>query len=243
MQRTALVFPVLAGKTEAEIRRIADRFTADPEGYFESRRRAGITLERAYWQNTPMGDFVIGYAESDRSAVDVVGTWAEQATEIDRFFVATVKEVHGIDLTDVPQGPPPQTVGEWVDAAVTERRRGMAFCAPLAPGQEDRGRAWAKETFGSEAMTTSRRAMNQNVEVVTLTETPQGPVCGVYLEGVDPFAANRTLAASTEPFDVAFKNELSVLFPPFVDFSQPVPGVTEIFDSLSLPTASEGLRR
>jgi hypothetical protein len=51
-----------------------------------------------------MGDFVIGYAESDRSAVDVVAAWAEQATEIDRFFVATVKEVHGIDLTDVPEG-------------------------------------------------------------------------------------------------------------------------------------------
>jgi hypothetical protein len=98
----------------------------------------------------------------------------------------------------------------------------MAFCAPLAPGQDDRGRAWAKEIFGSEDMTTSRRALNQNVEVVTLTETPQGPVCGVYLEGVDPFEANRTLAASTEPFDVAFNDELRVLFPPFIDFSQPV---------------------
>jgi len=234
MQRSALVFPVLEGKTEADIRLIAERFKADPEGYLESRRRAGTTLERAYWQNTPMGDFVIGYMESDRSALDVLGVWAEQATEIDRFFAATVKQVHGIDIADVPAGPPPQTVGEWVDPEVAERRRGMAFCAPLAPGQEDRGRAWAKEIFGSEDMTTSRRALNQNVEVVTLTETPQGPVCGVYLEGVDPFEANRTLAASTEPFDVAFKDELRVLFPPFIDFSQPVPGVTEIFDSQAL---------
>jgi hypothetical protein len=236
MQRTAMVFPVLAGKTEADIRRIADRFAADPEGYFESRRRAGITLERAYRQNTPMGDFVIGYVESDRSVVDVLGAWVEQATDIDRFFVATVKEVHGIDITEVPEGPPPQTVGEWVDTAVTKRGRGMAFCAPLAPGQEDHGRAWAKEVFGSEGMTASRRALNQSVEVVTVTETPQGSVCGVYLEGADPFEANRSVAASTEPFDVAFKNELRVLFPPFVDFSQPVTGVTEIFDSQALPS-------
>jgi hypothetical protein len=83
-------------------------------------------------------------------------------------------------------------------------------------------------------MTTSRRAFGQNVEVVTLTETPQGPICGVYVEATDPFEANRTFAASTEPFDVAFKDELRVLFPPFIDFSQPVPGVTEIFDSLAL---------
>jgi hypothetical protein len=234
MQRTALVFSVLAGKTESDIRSIADRFKADPEGYFESRHRAGVTLERAYWQNTPMGDFVIGYVESDQSAADVMGAWAAQATEIDRFFVATVKEVHGIDITNVPEGPPPQTVGEWVDTAVTERRRGMAFCAPLAPGQEDRGRAWAKEIYGQEAMTTSRRAVNQNVEVVTLTETPQGPVCGIYLEATDPFESNRALAASTEPFDAVFKEELRVMFPPFVDFSQPVSGVTEIFDSQAL---------
>jgi hypothetical protein len=234
MNRTALVFPVLAAKTEADIRLIADRFDADPEGYFESRRRAGVTLERAYWQHTPMGDFVIGYSESDRSATDVLRAFAEQATEIDRFFVAAVKEVHGIDITNVPEGPPPQTVGEWVDPQVTERRRGMAFCAPLIAGQEDRGRAWAKDTFGQEGMTTSRRALDQNVEVVTLTETPQGPICGIYIEGTDPFEGNRTFAASTKPFDVAFKQELKNLFPPFVDFSQPVPEVTEIFDSHAL---------
>jgi hypothetical protein len=235
MNRTVIVFPVLAGKTEADIRRIADRFQADPEGYFESRRHAGVTLERAYFQQTQMGDFVVAYAESDRSAVDVLGAFTQQTTEIDRFFVATVKEVHGIDMTEVPEGPPPQTVGEWVDPEVTERRRGMAFCAPLIPGQEDRGRAWVKETFGQDGMTTSRRALNQNVEVVTLTETAQGPVCGIYLEGTDPAEGNRTFTASTEPFDVAFKRELSVLFPPFIDFSQPVPGVTEIFDSNALP--------
>ena len=230
MQRTTLVFPDLAGKTEADIMRIADRFQADPEGYFESRRRAGVSLERAYLQHT----FVIAYGESDRRAADVVGAYAQQATEIDRFFISTVKEVHGVDLSEVPEGSPRQTIGEWVDIAVTERRRGMAFCAPLAPGQEDRGRAWSKEIYGQQEMTTSRRAFGQNVEVVTLTETPQGPVCGVYVEATDPFEANRTFAASREPVGVAFKEELRVLFPPFINFDQPVPGVTEIFDSHTL---------
>ena len=139
MNRTALVFPVVAAKTEADIRLIADRFNADPKGYFESRHRAGVSLERAYWQHTPMGDFVIGYSESDRSSTDVLRAFAEQATEIDRFFVAAVKEVHGIDITNVPEGPPPQTVGEWVDPEVKERRRGMAFCAPLIAGRTAAG--------------------------------------------------------------------------------------------------------
>ena len=55
INRVALVFPIVPGKTEADIRRIAERFNAEPEAYFESRRRAGVTLERAYWQHTPMG--------------------------------------------------------------------------------------------------------------------------------------------------------------------------------------------
>jgi hypothetical protein len=73
MNRTALVFPVAHGKTEADIRRIADRFNAEPEAYFESRRRAGVTFERAYWQHTSMGDFVVAYSESARSDPEVIG--------------------------------------------------------------------------------------------------------------------------------------------------------------------------
>jgi len=88
MYGTLLPFPVLAGKTEADIRSVADRFTADPEGYFESRHRAGVIVERAYWQHIPMGDFVVACAESERSTADVIGTYTEQATDIDRFFAA-----------------------------------------------------------------------------------------------------------------------------------------------------------
>jgi hypothetical protein len=235
MNRTALLFPVLPGKTEEDIKSISEKFRADPKGYFESRQRAGVTLERAYWQHTPMGDFVVAYSESEGTFADVTEKFAEQATEIDRFFIEAIKKVHGIDITEPLPGPPPETVGEWVDPAVTERRRGMAFLAPLLPGQEEHGRTWARETFSQEEMTESRRALHQNVEVVTLVQTPQGPAVGVYLEGEDPFQGNRTFAASTKPFDVRFKDELRTLTPPSIDFSQPVPGVTEIFDSTTLP--------
>jgi hypothetical protein len=60
-----------------------------------------------------MGDFVVGYVESQRSVAQVLGAYAEGATEIDRFFAATVKEVHGVDITQPPEGPSPETVAEW----------------------------------------------------------------------------------------------------------------------------------
>jgi hypothetical protein len=231
MARVTLPFPALPGKTEKDLRSIAEHFLANPDEYTESRRRSGVTLERAYLQTTPMGMFVVAYQETTGSAADAIAALAQSSLPIDRFFVGAVKSIHGIDLTRPMPGPEPEVVGEWVDPAVTERGRGMAFCAPMIPGTEDRGRAWAKRTFSSDGMTTSRRARGVSIEVVTLVQTPEGPVCAVYVEGDDPFEANQRFAASNDAFDVTFKEELTQLFPPFVDFGKPVPGITEIFDS------------
>jgi hypothetical protein len=233
MGRAVLPFPVLPGKTEDDIWSIANRFKSDKEAYIESRRRLGVTLERVYWQHTPMGDFVVAYLETRGSVAESFGAPAQSDLDIDKFFVAKIKEVHGIDLSQPPAGPPPETVGEWFDPKVTARGRGMAFCAPLVSGKEDEGRAFAREAYVNrvDEFAASRRAIGQNAEVVTLIETPQGPVIAVYVEGSDPFDGNRKFAASTSPFDVWFKQECAKIFAPFVDFNNPVEGVTEIFDS------------
>jgi hypothetical protein len=191
-------------------------------------------MERAYLQQTPMGMLVVAYIETAGSIAEALAAPGQSDLEIDRFFREAVEEIHGVDLTQPMPGPEPEVVGEWIDPAATGRGRGMAFCAPMIPEAVERGRAWARETFASPGMTESRRALGETVEIVTVVHTPDGPVCAVYLEGDDPFEANRRFAASTSPFDVAFKEELSHLFPPFVDFSKPVPGVTEIFDSEAL---------
>ena len=68
----------------------------------------------------------------------------------------------------------------------------------------------------------SRRGFNQNAEVVTLLSTPAGDVVAVYLEGEDPVEGNRKFAASDAPFDSWFRGELKKLFPPEIDFDQPV---------------------
>jgi hypothetical protein len=234
MGRIALPFPVLPGKTEADIRSISERFKSDPEEYAESRRRGGVTLERAYWQHTPMGDFVVAYVESTGPIEQALAAPAQSDLAIDKFFVEAIMDIHGVDLTQAMPGPAPEVLGEWSDPSATTRGRGMAFSAPGIPGTEDRGRMWTRDTFASEGMTRSRRALGENLELVTLVQTPQGPVIAVYLEGEDPFEANRRFAASTEPFDVAFKEECTHLFPPFIDFNQPVPDITEIFDSQEL---------
>src|SRR5437764_796944 len=121
MQRTVLAFPVLPGKTDADARRIADRFVERPEEYVQSRRRLGVSLERAYLQQTPMGNFLVAYVESEPGFDAVTAATAASDLPIDRFFVETVKDVHGFDMTQPPPGPAPETIGAWYDPDVTTR--------------------------------------------------------------------------------------------------------------------------
>ncbi|MBV8195766.1 MAG: hypothetical protein JOY80_09595 [Candidatus Dormibacteraeota bacterium] len=236
VNRAAMPFPVLPGKTIADVRRIGEMFEADPEAWAESRRRGGVTLERAYFQETPMGNFLVAYLETTKTLAEAFMASAQSDLEIDRSFVDHVREVHGIDIREMP-APQFENVGEWLDPDVRETLRGFAFCAPIIPEMQDKGREWAAKTFSSEGMTTTRRRLGESKELVTLVQTPNGPVTGVYLEGRDPVQANRDFTASSDPFDIEFRAMLKQLYPPFINFDQPVPGITEVFDSQKLPVS------
>ena len=235
MSRTALVFPVLPGK---DARAIANEMKARPKEYEQSRRRLGITMERAYLQHTPMGDFVTAYIEADGDVVEKYGKMASSDLDIDRYFVRAVKEIHGADLTQPLPGPAPETVAAWIDSTAKGRGRGMAFCAPLTPGETDRARAFCADAYHRDDFSASRRRLRVNEELITLHSTPQGDIVGIYIEGEDPVKGNEGFAASQEPFDLWFREQLTTIFPASIDFSQPVPGVEEIFDSTRIADLS-----
>ena len=233
--RYAIPFPVAPGKSDADAASISAYFKANMDQYRESRKRLGTTMERVYLQPTPMGSMVIAYVETEHGFGEWVGALLASDLDIDRRFIAMVADIHGVDLRQPPASPPPETVGEWVDPGVTTRRKGLAFVAPLLPGTDDAGRAFAHEAFVTRQadLSESRKAIEQNVEVVTLNVTPMGSfICG-YLEGVDPVEGNRRFAASTRPYDIWFKDQLATLFPPQIDFSQPLPPIQQLFDSVA----------
>ena len=237
MLRTALVFPVLPGK---DARDIAREMKSRPREYEQSRKRLGITLERAYLQHTPMGDFVTSYVEADGDVLEKFGKLATSDLDIDRYFVKAVKEIHGADLTQPMPGPAPETVAAWIDPTAKGRGRGMAVCAPLAPGATERARAFVADAYHRDEFTASRRRLNVSEELITLHSTPQGDIVGIYIEGEDPQKGNAGFAASQEPFDLWFKEELTKIFPPAVDWSKPVEGIEELFDSTKVADLSLG---
>ena len=228
MSRTALVFPVVPGK---DAREIATELESRPREYEQSRRRLGITMERAYLQHTPMGDFVTAYIEAEGDVLEKFGKLASSDLDIDRYFVKASKEIHGVDLTQPMPGPGPETVAAWVDPMAKGRGRGMAFCAPLTPGETGRARAFVADAYHRDDFTASRRRLNVSEELITLHSTPQGDLVGIYIEGDDPAKGNAGFAASRDPFDLWFKEQLTKIFTAAIDFSKPVEGVEEIFDS------------
>jgi hypothetical protein len=123
-------------------------------------------------------------------------------------------------------------LAEWFDPDVGERRRGLAFVAPVRPGKSDVGRAFANAAFNDrrKELAASRRSKDLNAEMVVLSETPQGDFVCVYIEGKDPVEGNRKFASSKEPYDVWFKSECRKIFPDAIDFDQPLPPIEQIHD-------------
>jgi hypothetical protein len=108
--------------------------------------------------------------------------------------------------------------------------------APLLPGKVEKGKAFTTEAFVTRRaeFAASRRAIDENAEIVTRVYTPMGEVIAAYLGGEDPAEANRKFAASNTPFDRWFKDGPKEFFPPQVNFNEPITGVHEIFDSQKL---------
>ncbi len=237
MQRSVLVFPTLPGRHPREI---ADEMRSRPREYEESRRRLGVTLERVFLQHTPMGDYTVVYFETRGDITDSFAKVVASDLEIDRWFISAVKDVHGVDLRQPAEGSPPETAASWTDPGVHERRRGLAFCAPLRPGAADKGREFVSDAYSRPEFTDSRRKFGGSVEVATINFTPEGEVVAVYVEAKDPGEANRRFAESTDPFDLWFKDQLHGIFIDSVDFTRPVEGVVEVLDSTLI--ADLGLR-
>jgi hypothetical protein len=103
----------------------------------------------------------------------------------------------------------------------------FAFVFPVLPGKAEGARLFGKEVMGPRAseMDASRRPLGVTREAVWVHQTPMGDMGIVLIEAENVAEANRGFAASTEPFDVWFKE--AVLDFSGVDFSQPIPAMSE----------------
>ena len=109
MPAVAFCAPILPGKEETDRKGFEEVLGPHREEYDASRRRAGITREMVWHQETPDGTVAVVYLEAD----DIPASMQALATSDDAFdewFRELVKEVHEIDMTE--GGSPPELVLE-----------------------------------------------------------------------------------------------------------------------------------
>jgi hypothetical protein len=231
MAKVGFAIPILPGKEDLATKHSIEEIQRRLPEYEESRHRAGVTMERVYLQSNPDGSklFVI-YVEAAEGA-DPIGTFASSGSDFDRWFLDVNQEITGIDFRQPAPGGGPEHVASWAEPGGS-RGTGLAFAVPLLPGKAGALRAWAREAFDDrrQQLTESRLALGQTREEVFLNSSPAGDVAVAYLEGNDPIEANREFAASAATYDRWYKDSLKELFPPFIDFDQPVPANQTIWD-------------
>ena len=105
MASMAFALPLTPGKTEEWRRWSAELLGPRRAEYEASRRRLGVTVERAYLQQTPQGDLNVVYLEGD----DLAGAFQGLATSQDPFdvwFRERAKALFsGLDLGQPLPGP------------------------------------------------------------------------------------------------------------------------------------------
>jgi len=100
----------------------------------------------------------------------------------------------------------------------------FASAFPLLPGKLDAWRKFTQEMAGprKKEHDESRRRLGLTIEMAWYQPTPHGDLVVVYGEADDVAGFFTRLAASQEPFDVWFKQQVQELHG--VDFNQPPPG-------------------
>jgi hypothetical protein len=105
MASLAFALPLTPGKTEEWRQWSAEMLGPRRAEYEASRRRLGITVERAYLQRTPQGDWNIVYLEGPDIAKAFAGLAASQ-NPFDVWFRERAKDLFsGLDLSQPLPGP------------------------------------------------------------------------------------------------------------------------------------------
>jgi hypothetical protein len=112
MASLGMALPLLPGKTEDWKRWCQEVESSRLNEFQASRKRLGITREASFLQQSPLGDMGVIYIEAE----DIASVFLGQATSQESFdvlFRQKTQEFFGLDLTQPPSGPPPQTLLDW----------------------------------------------------------------------------------------------------------------------------------
>jgi hypothetical protein len=107
------MFPILPGKTE-RVREVGQALHSGEHAaaFDESQKKLGVPVESWHIQQTPMGDFLLVYLESD-DALKMFQNFAPATGSSDVFLKDAILECTGVDLNQAMPGLPSQPVLDY----------------------------------------------------------------------------------------------------------------------------------
>ena len=108
MSLFAMAIPIPAGKKQAWDK-FLDQINGPRKAEFVANRKKLGVRERTFHQQTPAGDLVIVTLEGDDPA-SALAKFSQGTDAFTKWFSEQIKEIHGMDPTAPPPGPPPRMV-------------------------------------------------------------------------------------------------------------------------------------
>lgn len=181
------------------LRRFVSEVNGAKQGEFaDSRKRLGITKERVFLGQTPMGPAVYAYTEG-LNAGFAMARMRSSTLPFDKYFLETMTTITGRNLADLPAGPPPHLAFEW-----TNGKRGKSATMIGAP-TPDASKFW--QLCREMTMRYGEHAESRESHGITFERVfymHDAKMVAVYIEGDDPAAAMEQSMKSTSAYDQWF---------------------------------------
>jgi len=211
-------------KDVAAMRALAQECSGSRKGEFvESRKRAGITKERVFLAETPMGPMVLAYGEGLNAGFQMA-RFAASSNAFDKHFIETLQKVAGVEFSKLPPGPTPHLAFEWssgkpgkkctmIGAPIPEPAKFWAMCREMSRRYPEHG-----ESRERQGVTLERAFVLHDAKMVA-----------VYLEGDDPAHGVGAIMQSSAAYDAWFVQQISAVHG--IDFKAGPPPVPELLVS------------
>jgi hypothetical protein len=112
MEQVSFAFPVLPGQTAGTRAFFQEIETRRREEFAASEQRLGITKESWHLQQTPRGDLLLGYIESEDFA-QALARFSQSRDSFDQWFKERLSELTGVDLNNPPPGPLSEQLADY----------------------------------------------------------------------------------------------------------------------------------
>lgn len=164
----------------------------------ESRKRLGITKERVFLGQTPMGPILLAYSEGVNAGF-MMARLRASSNAFDKGFLEMMTKASGVNLAEMPAGPPPHLAFEWkngkpgkkstmIGAPVPDPKTFWQFCRDMTARYAEHGES--RERHG---ITLERVFYLHDAKMVA-----------VYIEGDDPVQSIEKSFSSTAAYDKWF---------------------------------------